>query len=150
MSPGIYFLQTNWWHMQHSVAQSTFCGSTLCIQCISPSSHWSYDHKLHKGISKSDYRIAFFIWKKDCHLSYVYLQDSSLHCSLTDVKTLYHFFLRLWRQNEIITIKHDPNQMCSPLAVLWCLLHHQVNRKQQYCCVATTVLILYIPVTFNE
>ena len=61
------------------------------------------DHRLHKNIS-CDYRIAFFTWDKDFHLSVVYLQSSSLHCSITHVKTLSHFYLRLWRQNEIITI----------------------------------------------
>ena len=43
------------------------------------------------------------LWDKDLHLSVVYLQASSLHCSFTRVKTLNHFFHRHWRLRQYLS-----------------------------------------------
>ena len=43
------------------------------------------------------------LWDKDLHLSIVYLQASSLHCSFTRVKTLNHFFHRHWRLRQYLS-----------------------------------------------
>ena len=45
----------------------------------------------------------FVLWDKDFHLSVVYLQASSLHCSFTRVKTLNHFFHRHWRLRQYLS-----------------------------------------------
>ena len=96
----IYVLHTN------LTAYATFYHSEHCL--------WIYlVHAMHLteftiNPTTTDCTRAFpkvtlqnlILWDKDLHLSVVYLQASSLHCSFTRVKTLNHFFHRHWRLRQ--------------------------------------------------
>ena len=61
-----------------------------------------YDHRLHKGYFLK-WLQNLILWDEDLHLSVVYLQASSFHCSFTHVKTLNHFFHRHWRLRQYLS-----------------------------------------------
>ena len=64
-----------------------------------------YDHTLHKSIWLQN----LILWDEDLHLSVVYFQASSLHCSFTRVKTLNHFFHRHYRLRQYLSYTRSCN-----------------------------------------
>ena len=95
----IYVLHTN------LTAYATFCHSEHCLV------HSMHLTEFTTNPTTTDCTRVFpkvtlqnlILWDKDLHLSVVYLQASSLHCSLTRVKTLNHFFHRHWRLRQYLS-----------------------------------------------
>ena len=99
----IYVLHTNW------TAYATFYHSEHClwIKLV----HSMLLIEFTTNLTTTDCTRVFpkvtlqnlILWEKNLHLSVVYLQASSLHCSFTRVKTLNHFFHRHWRLRQYLS-----------------------------------------------
>ena len=103
------FYTQNWRHTQYSVTQSTACGSTymhsINLKEFTTNLTTKDFTKVFPKVtteSKSLPETRIFIVQLVTFRSL--LSIASLHM----LKTLNYFYLRLWRQNKIITIKHDP------------------------------------------